>query len=131
MNTEQLWNTRSFIIVVDGCIIIIHGGYHMRFYSVKQSWTLCCKSYCFVKDKSLFQGICYKMKQVFIRSSCYYYCEKRVCIRCTVTLLALESVVLCPLLCFVHDGIRQPHNPRKSLHLLQLRLHFFNWEVCC
>ena len=41
------------------------------------------------------------MKQVFIRSSHYYYCEKTICMRCTVTQLARESVVLCPLLLFV------------------------------
>ena len=46
------------------------------------------------------------MKQVFIRSSHYYYCEKTICMRCTVTQLARESVVLCPLLLFVCEGIR-------------------------
>ena len=46
------------------------------------------------------------MKQVFIRSSHYYYCEKTICMRCTVTRLVRESVVLCPLSLFVCEGIR-------------------------
>ena len=52
-----------------------------------------------LKDNSLFESIGYKTKQVFIRSSYYYYCEKPMCMRCTVTQLARESVGLCPLRC--------------------------------
>ena len=58
-----------------------------------------------IADKSLFQGIGYKTKQVFIRLSYYYYCKKPICMRCTVTQLAHESVGLCPLSWFVHEGI--------------------------
>ena len=32
--------------------------------------------YCFLKEKSLCLGTSYKTKDVFIRSSYYYYCEK-------------------------------------------------------
>ena len=38
------------------------------------------------------EAISYKTKQVFIRSSYYYYCEKPICMRCTVKKLARESV---------------------------------------
>ena len=41
-----------------------------------------------------------------MRPSYYYYCEKPICMRCTVTQLARESVGLCPLSWFVRDGIR-------------------------
>ena len=33
-------------------------------------------SFCFLKEKSLCLGTSYKTKDVFIRSSYYYYCEK-------------------------------------------------------
>ena len=51
------------------------------------------------------QGIGYKTKQVFIHSSYYYYCAKPICMRCTVTQLARESVGFCPLLWFIREGI--------------------------
>ena len=38
------------------------------------------------------EAISYKTKQVFIRSSYYYHCEKPICMRCTVKKLARESV---------------------------------------
>ena len=40
-------------------------------------------------------GTSYKTKEVFIRSNYYYYCEKPVCMRRTVTQFACESVGLC------------------------------------
>ena len=93
-----------FIIVVDGCIIRsscaillserVFNSYNLILYVLKA-----------IADKSLFQGIGYKTKQVFIRSSYYYYCKKPICMRCTVTQLAHESVGLCPLSWFVHEGI--------------------------
>ena len=36
-------------------------------------------SFCFLKEKSLCLGTSYKTKEVFIRSSYYYYCEKPAC----------------------------------------------------
>ena len=35
-------------------------------------------SFCFLKEKSLCLGTSYKTKDVFIRSSYYYYCEKPI-----------------------------------------------------
>ena len=35
-----------------------------------------------------------------------YHCEKPICMRCTVTQLARESVGLCPLSSFVREGVR-------------------------
>ena len=85
-----------FIIVVDGCITrfshtillseTVFNSNNLIFHVLKA-----------IADKSLFKGIGYKTKQVFIRSSYYYYCEKPICMRCTVTQLAHESVGLCPL----------------------------------
>ena len=42
----------------------------------------------------------------FKRSSYYYYCEKPICMRCTVTQLACENVGLCPLSWLIREGIR-------------------------
>ena len=53
-------------------------------------------SFCFLKEKSLCLGTSYKTKDVFIRSSYYYYCEKPVCMRCRITQFARASVGLCP-----------------------------------
>ena len=88
-------------------------GFHVRFSSSAmnslQLWPLnssCFKSHCFLKDSSLFKGIVYTTKQVFIRSSYYCYCEKPICMRCTVTQLARESVGPCPLSWFIRERIR-------------------------
>ena len=43
---------------------------------------------------------------LFICSSYHYYCENPICMRCTVTQLAGENVVLCPLSWFGREGIR-------------------------
>ena len=53
-------------------------------------------SYCFLKEKKLCLGTSYQTKDVFIRSSYYYYCEKPVCIRCRITQFARAVVRLCP-----------------------------------
>ena len=53
-------------------------------------------SFCLLKEKSLCLGTSYKTKDVFIRSSYYYYCEKPVCMRCRITQFARASVGLCP-----------------------------------
>ena len=52
-------------------------------------------SYCFLKEKNLCLGTSYKTKEVFIRSSYYYYCEKPVCMRCRITQFARARVGLC------------------------------------
>ena len=57
-NTESLQNARIFIIVVDGCIFIIHEVSRAILLSetVFKLWQLnssCFKSYCFLKDKVL------------------------------------------------------------------------------
>ena len=54
------------------------------------------------------------MKQVFIRSSYYYYCEKPICMRCTVTQLARESVGLCPLRCSYVREFELSHSNRVN-----------------
>ena len=53
-------------------------------------------SFCLLKEKSLCLGTSYKTKDVFIRSSYYYYCEKPVCMRCRITQFVRERVGLCP-----------------------------------
>ena len=53
-------------------------------------------SFSFLKEKSLCLGTSYKTKDVFIRSSYYYYCEKPVCLRYRITQFARASVGLCP-----------------------------------
>ena len=52
--------------------------------------------YCCLKEKNLCLGSSYKTKDVFIRLSYYYYCEKPICMRCRITQFADTSVRLCP-----------------------------------
>ena len=58
-----------------------------------------------LKRQEPFEGIGYKTKHVFIRSS--YYCRERLI---WYVLLACESVGLCPLSWSVREGIRLSHS---------------------
>ena len=53
-------------------------------------------SFCFFKEKNLCLGTTYKTKDVFIRSSYYYYCEKKAGMKCRIKHFARESVGFCP-----------------------------------
>ena len=53
------------------------------------------RSYCFLKDKGLFRELVTKRNSSSY-VQVYYYCEKPICMKCTVTQLARESVGLCP-----------------------------------
>ena len=77
----------------------------MRFYSVKQSSTPTTYFF-FSEDKSLFKDLVSKGNRSSYVQVTIYHCEKPICMRCTVTQLARESVGLCPLSSFVREGIR-------------------------
>ena len=58
-NTKQLQNIRIFIIVVDGCIILIHEVFMCNSSQWNSLWLWpfnfsCFKSYCLLKNKSLY-----------------------------------------------------------------------------
>ena len=95
-----LRNVTIFIIVVDSCIIIIHEVVTCNSTLTKQSQSddliLKVISHCFLQEKSLCLGTSYKTKDVFIRSSYYYYCKNPVCMICKITQFARASVGLCP-----------------------------------
>ena len=79
MKVVEYRTAKIFIMVVDGCIIIIHEINTSDSTLMKQSSTLTANSksvmrFCFLKEKSLCSGTSYKTKDVFIRSSHYYYC---------------------------------------------------------
>ena len=79
----------------------------MRFYSVKQSLTP--TTYFFFsakKTRAFFKDLVSKGNRSSYVQVTLYHCEKPICMRCTVTRLARESVGLCPLSSFVREGIR-------------------------
>ena len=79
----------------------------MRFYSVKQSLTP--TTYFFTsseKTRAFFKDLVTKGNRSSYVQVTICHCEKPICMRCTVTQLAHESVGLCPLSPFIREGIR-------------------------
>ena len=58
------------------------------------------------KTRAFFKDLVTKGNRSSYVQVTIYHCEKPICMRCTVTQLARESVGLCPLSSFVREGIR-------------------------
>ena len=87
-NDLYLRNVTIFIVVVARWL-----HHYVRLYLMKLDSTSVTSS-CFLKEKGLYLRHWVQLKEVFIRLSYYYYCEKPVCMRYTVTEFGRESVGL-------------------------------------